>query len=170
VHGTHQARSRWRSAYVKARNSSSSSSDSKVSAARSSRDRMGLVFLAASSYAAHRRGRITAPAELSAPDVLTEASTGSVCLAAVQHRRPARQAMELLARDWDPPVRSARQCQVVPGWLQPRQNYMGDALGRLRVGSDPRVPPPASPGAPLRSCPAAASRLPALVVEEWLSD
>jgi len=38
--------------------------------------------------------------------------------------------MELLARDWDPPVRSARPCQVVPGWLQPRQNYMGDALGR----------------------------------------
>ena len=109
---------------------------------------MGPVFLAASSCAADRRGRIIAPAELSAPDVLTEASTGSVCLAAVRHRWPARRAMELLARDWDPPVRSARPCQVVPGWLQPRQNYMGDALGRLRVGSDPRVPPPASPGAP----------------------
>jgi hypothetical protein len=103
---------------------------------------MGLVFLAVSSCAADRRGRIIAPAELSAPDVLTEASTGSVCLTAVQHRRPARRVMELLARDWDPPVRSARPCQVVPGWLQPRQNYMGDALGRLRVASDPRVPRP----------------------------
>ena len=39
--------------------------------ASSSRDRIGLVFLAASSYAADRRGRFGAPAELSAPDVLT---------------------------------------------------------------------------------------------------
>src|SRR5262249_36729871 len=97
VHGTHQARSRWRSAYVKARNSSSSSSDSKVSAARSSGDRMGPVFLAASNCAADRRGRITAPAELSAPDVLTETSTGSVYLAAIQHRPSLRHEAGLLA-------------------------------------------------------------------------
>ena len=40
------------------RNSSSSSSDSKMSAARSPGDWMGLVFLAASSSAAGRRGRL----------------------------------------------------------------------------------------------------------------
>lgn len=52
-----QATSWWRSEYVKAMNSSSSSSDSKVSAARSSNDWIGCVFLAASSSSTDSRGR-----------------------------------------------------------------------------------------------------------------
>jgi hypothetical protein len=51
---------------------------------------MDLVFLAASSCAADRRGRIVAPAELSTPDVLTEASTGSVCLAVARQEHGAK--------------------------------------------------------------------------------
>src|SRR5262249_56310180 len=53
--------------------------------------------------------------------------------------------------------------------LAPRRNSVGGARGpwgrTTPAGSPPRPPP----GPPLRSCPAAASWLQPLVVEEWLS-
>jgi len=82
-----QTKSRRRSAQVRARNSSTSSSDSKVSAASSSRERIGRVPFAASNCGTDRLGRAAVlPASLSALDVLTGTTLlSAACLSCQAH-------------------------------------------------------------------------------------
>ena len=56
-----------------------------------------------------------------------------------------------------------------PSWLQSRENYIGGALGAFESATTRGCHHLPAPGPPLRSCPAAASWLQPLVVEEWLS-